>query len=866
LFLSQSEQGSGPRADESVQHLVQYNTAVALVQQEQFASASNILESLFRRIEPCDEWVAMRAAFLLLDIYARAFPGTDSEDNNLGMVTQKARAVLTYLEQPHVFTDANAAAACLSVVLPSSVAAAAAPGGGSGYAAAAGRAVVQHFQCTLAVHRARFALAEGALSTAMQYLKQAFDILGSGAKGGEPGFHSVLPSTDAADLGGITTAVKPAVTSPGWVPLHSTRQMAMSLRAEVALRRRHFQRACRITQATLGESETIARKLPGVAGDRGLQMAQYLNNLGVAQAVAGKSASAVLLLTKAVDAALAHNTTHGLTPAMSHAARTPAGGDAAGTAAGGSKRGGRKGGGGGSSRDSSDSIFPERNAPSSKRKPAPHTHLAAGGGVTPPRIAPMGDILSNLGLALLLCRQPARALTALHGAAPSRRHQPRLWLRMAEACLQAHSMRTASGPGHAHAMPVVPTDAAGATVVQAAPDAAPDAFATDGGDDGRNDNVGDGGAEICWAGVGLVSAKLGGGAQQRLLLSCARADTEPPAALPAVGARAESDASDICSVRPQLNLSYAMVCLLNCVALLPHPATLSSHMNNTLNQAQGDLTSAMEEHRAAKERGGEATHRVMTAQATGRAAAMRCLRWGQCRVRQAALCKLAYAALCRGDPHTAISACQQVWSIAHLLQPALNSAQLMALHTANVPAEAAQSIQSLADPWRFLAYSYMCEALCTLGRVRDGMQYLARAVPPSEGQQQAQGVSIPKAPAQGGVAPQGEALFPLHLRVPLSAPSTVPRVAAVSAMYTNVAIAHILTGEYETAATSAAQALQAMPSCVYARGLSAYLSLRRAAFGEAAALVNRGLVHSRPAAAPSAAAAGTAASAAVGSG
>ncbi len=839
---------------------MQYNTAVALVQQEQFASASNILESLFRRIEPCDEWVAMRAAFLLLDIYARAFPGTDTEDNNLGMVTQKARAVLTYLEQPHVFTDPSAAAACLSVVLPSSVAATAS-GGSSSYASLAGRAVVQHFQCTLAVHRARFALAEGALSTAMQYLKQAFDTLGSSGSGkgaSEAPFQSALPPSDGADLGGITTPFKPTVTNPGWVPLHSTRQLAMTLRAEVALRRRHFQRACRILQATLGESEAVSRKLPGVAGDRGLQMAQYLNNLGVAQAMAGKPASAALLLTKAVDAALAHNSTHGLTPAMSYAARSPAGGDAAGGAAGGggSKRGGRKGGRGGSSRDSADSPFPERNAPSNKRKPAPHIHLAAGGGVTPPRIAPMGDILSNLGLALLLSRQPARALSALHGAAPSRRHQPRLWLRMAEACLQAHAMRTASGPGHAHSMPVVPSDGAGATLVQAAPDTAPDAFATDGSEDGRDDNVGDGGAEICWAGVGLVSTKLGGGAQQRLLLSCARADTEPPAALPAVGVRAESDTADICSVRPQLNLSYAMVCLFNCVALLPHPATLSSHMNNTLNQAQTDLSSAMEEHRAAQERGGDASHRVLTAQATGRAAAMRCLRWGQCRVRQAALCKLAYAALCRGDPHTAISACQQVWSIAHLLQPALNSAQLMALHTANVPADAAQSIQSLADPWRFLAYSYMCEALCTLGRVRDGMQYLARAVPPAEGQQQAQGVSIPTAPPQNGVAAPGEALFPVHTRVPLTVPAAVPRVAAVSAMYTNVAIAHILTGEYDTAATSAAQALQAMPSCVYARGLSAYLSLRRAAFGEAAALVNRGLVHSRPPPAAAAAASG----------
>ncbi|CAE7917852.1 cnot10-b, partial [Symbiodinium sp. KB8] len=297
----------GAAPEDTSMHLLLYNQAVALAQQEQHASAASVLESLFRRIEPCDEWVAMRAAFLLLDVYARTFLGTQAEDNNLGLVTQKARAVLQYLEQAHVFTDATATAACIAAAMPASTQGAEA-GPLSSYAVAAGRMVVAHFTATLAVHRARLALCTDDVAGCMQHLKVVFDTCagaGGAAASGDTGsaFSTTLPPADGTDVGGVGAAPRDP-TQPGWVQLHCTRQLALSLRAEVAARRRHFTRAVKLLGTCLAESESVARKLGplNVAGDRGLQVCQYLNNLGALQGRQGNVAAAVLLFTKAVDA------------------------------------------------------------------------------------------------------------------------------------------------------------------------------------------------------------------------------------------------------------------------------------------------------------------------------------------------------------------------------------------------------------------------------------------------------------------------------------------------------------------------------------------------------------------------------------
>jgi hypothetical protein len=39
-----------------------------------------MLEYLFKRIEPVDEWIAMRLAFLLLDIYMSMYRGCAPDD------------------------------------------------------------------------------------------------------------------------------------------------------------------------------------------------------------------------------------------------------------------------------------------------------------------------------------------------------------------------------------------------------------------------------------------------------------------------------------------------------------------------------------------------------------------------------------------------------------------------------------------------------------------------------------------------------------------------------------------------------------------------------------------------------------------
>lgn len=58
-----------------------YNRAVLLYKQGQFASAASLLESLFRKGEFVHAWVAMRAGFLLLELYARTCESGTNEDN-----------------------------------------------------------------------------------------------------------------------------------------------------------------------------------------------------------------------------------------------------------------------------------------------------------------------------------------------------------------------------------------------------------------------------------------------------------------------------------------------------------------------------------------------------------------------------------------------------------------------------------------------------------------------------------------------------------------------------------------------------------------------------------------------------------------
>ena len=60
---------------------------------QEYAAAASLLEYLFQRIEPVDEWVAMRLAFLLLDVYLHMYCGAVSDDAVCSLVFGRAHAV-----------------------------------------------------------------------------------------------------------------------------------------------------------------------------------------------------------------------------------------------------------------------------------------------------------------------------------------------------------------------------------------------------------------------------------------------------------------------------------------------------------------------------------------------------------------------------------------------------------------------------------------------------------------------------------------------------------------------------------------------------------------------------------------------------
>jgi len=69
--------------------ILAYNTAVMLYQTKQYGSARAVLEEMFAKIEPVDEFLAFRACFLLLDVQI------------LQRQVEKATEVLAYLERSY---------------------------------------------------------------------------------------------------------------------------------------------------------------------------------------------------------------------------------------------------------------------------------------------------------------------------------------------------------------------------------------------------------------------------------------------------------------------------------------------------------------------------------------------------------------------------------------------------------------------------------------------------------------------------------------------------------------------------------------------------------------------------------------------
>lgn len=80
-----------------------YNQAVIHFQLKRYASAADILESIFAAIEPVDEAVAMRVVFLLLELYVVAARGCTASVFQHSDLHQKAMALIEFLEKPHEF-------------------------------------------------------------------------------------------------------------------------------------------------------------------------------------------------------------------------------------------------------------------------------------------------------------------------------------------------------------------------------------------------------------------------------------------------------------------------------------------------------------------------------------------------------------------------------------------------------------------------------------------------------------------------------------------------------------------------------------------------------------------------------------------
>ena len=99
------ESKTGSAVDETVDRsVVMYNYAVALYHMRQFESAHRLLDSLVGSVlTPVDEHLAMRASFLMLDMYATGYRGAVQSDQDVSAVYESAMRLVAWLEEPHSF-------------------------------------------------------------------------------------------------------------------------------------------------------------------------------------------------------------------------------------------------------------------------------------------------------------------------------------------------------------------------------------------------------------------------------------------------------------------------------------------------------------------------------------------------------------------------------------------------------------------------------------------------------------------------------------------------------------------------------------------------------------------------------------------
>lgn len=697
---------------------------------------------------------------------------------------QKAHSLISYLHQPHVFSNAAKAAA---------IACRTGPNKEKHGSEELLRSLITNFALKLRVYHARFAARSGHLKTVKKAIQDIIETIHKQFKSlssenyANMDIDSIINDYSAAQLDISTLA------QPGAASATENKISALVLKASLEAWRKNYKRSAKILDECRKESITLndhlkvvidrlgeATSSPKLYAERGLTRSQYLNNMACLHARMRRYESAISLFARAVETA------------------------------------------------KTEERVSESKDDNSARVALEETLLSGDFGIMEQRPSPMANIMLNAGLTYLQSRQPARALQALYQACRVHRHRPRVWLRMAEACIMAHEMKVSPGTGSTHSMPPpcsredptsrsawAPPKVAKSVLGKTGDQTVSDSQYTD----GRDDAVGDGDAEVCWAGLGIVSGKAGFGTAQRLMISTKRLDDEEHS-MPQFGVDKESTDEDELLIKPSLTLAYAARCLLNALVLLPSPKSLVSVARPLLaenkSDSEGRQSSKDQQQREAQQQ---------------RDAGVAVL-WSQFRLRQAVLTKLAYVHLCFQDYNAALHYCSQMWALADTIYTCAGDKQ--ADTRKSDPISRTQGL--LRDPWRSLAHVYASEALCHLGLHREALHHVS-SQNLFAGTMNQHGEN-----ATTSTVDNQDSLTIVDVD---REQRQVSRPTALCSLYANAAIALTLEGKIQEATQLAGRALSMKPTSSLARALSAYLSLVQGSHGEAAALLNRGLVQSK---------------------
>lgn len=757
---------------------------------------------MFHSIGQADDGVALRVTLLLLEVYLHTYKGAAPGDSVTRSVVLSANRVLMFLHAPHAFNDMSMLIASIEAVRASSKgpagskdAGSSASSAGTGAAAAAASsadesaaaapdtaampipivegdltsaqtlaaasprrvaaALCGRFWFNLHCIKARFALASKDAATAASELRAAVAawrtrILEAGA--------SETPGTDAsgaivatdgrdscpASLPAVVGAVGDPDTLAG-----GTGSLPLDLRAHLLHHRSRLLASTGMATAAvalLDAAEDTARALgpsPFASGSAApaprpaapaapaagpewpapsqvVARASHLSNLALLHARSGRHHLSAALLHRAVAAC--GDVEAVMVQALSQ-------GDAAKT--------------------SIDAVTSSA-ADSSALAPLDAIRVGSAGsaslgcGVAPLLLPARKEILLNAGIAALLRRRPLEAFAHLRRAVMLFRQRPRLWVRLAEACILYHEQcRALTGVGAPSSRLGTPWTVRGESARVCEPivhlEGGTQALGPDGaalqpaGAAGGRRAASTAAAssrgavpelerDLCWAGAGVVRAVYGEGSQQRLLLAAGPTTCPEPAmpdqaamrdrALAADGSAsssaAEASAADTSGpLEPAApSLQYARACLENALCLLP-TATAVAVKPPAVFGTVGDDSEECRGASGVTPRDDAAAERAAAAGSTAVETAHR--GWKQ--TRAAALTKLAYVCLCLEDPVAALRYANQM-----SIEP----------RPSNDPGNA-----PFLQCW-FFSRLYAAEALCKLDRSAEAADLLAQTEPAPE--------------------------------------------------------------------------------------------------------------------------------------